>query len=357
MTPMNAPSDTAHGSPLLALPSVSDRALVRTLAFAHHSRLPAAAEVGHLATEFRGKTAERMRYFSALLASGTALPDALDLTPGVLPANARLAIRLASETGTLNEVYAALLDARGQEPVTSSYGPGSLGSEFIRTWLGFAFCWFILAFLGYFILPTFAKMFDEFGLDLPVITQSLMALNVVVGWLVLGGLIFWLAVGVVQFWLAQELNPQWFKPWRWHQRFVPAPISLLPLLAIVVGAGRPLAAGVATLARFHPVPKLRERLYSALARIEAGTPGWQALSSEQLITSKEAQALAVAGSGDVQAWLLWWLGDQRFERQLTRRGLFTQAVALFSLLLLAVVVLWVSVGVFICLYDLVIGLT
>lgn len=342
---------------LLALPSIAERALVNTLAFAQRLRLPLADEIRQLAAEFPGTTSDRLHDLAGLVDSGTPLPDALDLTPQVLSPHARLAIRLANETGTLNDVYAVLLDPRGQEPQIGAYGNRAPAAELRRTWLMLAAAWLVLTLQTISILPALKSMFEEFSMQMPAITESLFALSGWLGWLTFAGALLWLAVGLLQFKLAQELSPAWFKPWRWHQRFVPAPIALLPLLALVIDSGRPLLSGLETLAKFHPSPRLRKRLVAATERIGSGSPPWQALAEEQLLSPAESQALAVGGHGELQAWLLRRLADQRFERQLRLRNLLARVLSLTSLLVLAAIVLWIIVGVLGLLYELATGLT
>ncbi|MEO9932536.1 type II secretion system F family protein [Rhodopirellula bahusiensis] len=352
---MSTPSSPTQNTPdgLLALSSIPQRALVRALLVAHQERTNPAKWVHLLAAEFGGPIGMRMNHLAMLLKAGTPVADALEQTPGILAPSGLMAIRLASETGTLSETYEALISDQGLESESTDSSWRNPRSEFTRVLIGFIVAWFILAFMMIFIMPTFEKMFDEFGLDLPPITRSLILVSHRGGEFFFFGIAILLMLVVGRLLFFGEKRPHRFNPFRWHERFVPPSVNLLSLLAIVVGSGRPIASGLETLAKCHHVPQTRRRLAASCERVERGEDPWTTLANERILTSRESQALSVAGSSDVQAWLLQWLAESRFDRRSIRRHLLTRAVSLASLLLLAAVVAWVCIAIFLVLTSLI----
>lgn len=356
---MITPSTPAHNNTpdgLLALSSIPQRALVRTLLVAHQERQNPATWVHLLAAEFGGPVGMRINHLAMLLKDGTPVADALEQTPGILAPSGLMAIRLASETGTLSETYEALISDQGLEAESTDSSWRNPRSEFIRVLIGFIAAWFILSFLMIFIMPTFEKMFDEFGLELPAITRSLILVSHRGGEFFFFGMAIFVMLFLGRLLFFGEKRPQRFNPFRWHERYVPPSVNLLSLLAIVVGSGRPLASGLETLSKCHHLPKTRRRLAESCERVERGEDPWVTLASEKILTTRESQALSVAASSDVQAWLLQWLAESRFDQRSIRRHLLTRAVSLASLLLLAAVVAWVCIAVFVVLTNLIRGL-
>ncbi|MCC9643927.1 type II secretion system F family protein [Rhodopirellula sp. JC740] len=355
---LDAAVPSSHQIPdgLLALSSVPHRSLVRVLSVAHVKRESAATWVELLAAEFKGPVAARMNHLATLLNTGIPVPDALEQTPRILPPSALMAIRLASETGTLSQTYDALLSDAGLEPETSDSGWRSPRSEFFRVMLGFLIAWMILSFLLIFIMPTFERMFEEFGLELPAVTRSLIAVSNRAGEVLILGIAIFGMVIVGRLLFSREPQPYRFNPMRWHERFVPPSVNLLSLLAIVVDSGRPITAGLQTLSKCHHIPRVRRQLATSCTLIEQGADPWITLANEQILTSRESRALSVAGSSAVQAWLLRWLAEARFNRRTLRQHFFTRLISVASLLLLAIVVAWSAFAVFLVLINLVRGL-
>ena len=353
---MNTSSTPTHDNTpdgLLALSSIPQRALVRTLLVAYQERTNPAKWVHLLAAEFGGPVGMRMNHLAMLLKAGTPVADALEQTPGILAPSGLMAIRLASETGTLSETYEALISDQGLESESTDSSWQNPRSEFTRVLLGFIVAWFILTFMMIFIMPTFEKMFEEFGLELPAITRLLISVSHRGGQFFFFGVAIFAMLFLGRLLFFGEKRPQRFNPFRWHERFVPPSVNLLSLLTIVVGSGRPIASGLETLSKCHHVPQTRRRLAASCERIERGEDPWATLASEKILTTKESRALSVAASSDVQSWLLQWLAESRFDRRSIRRHLLTQAIALASLFLLAAVVAWVCIAIFLVLTSLI----
>ena len=108
------------------------------------------------------------------LNAGVPLPDALEQVPDLLPPNVVLAIRVGTETGTL---------AESLKQVAQEYSAEQEAANF--TWQGtFLYLAALLyalmsvaGFLMYYVIPKFKKIFEDFGVELPELTQWLVKVS------------------------------------------------------------------------------------------------------------------------------------------------------------------------------------
>jgi type II secretory pathway component PulF len=330
------------------------RALLRVLDFGHRHRVAAAPLVERLACEYQGEESITLRQVAYLLASDVPAVSAMEQTPGAIDATTLLALRLAEETGTLPGTYELCLsddsDARF-EADDPSYSPTT---QLLQRAMGIFLACFVLMFLAIFIVPTFLKMMEEFGLQMPAFPLLLLAVYESLGFLLL---LFSLAVMawlmVFALWLR---NWQW-QPWKPVYPRPPASVRLRALLALAVGSGRPVAAAVEALSRFHASPVTRNRLVAATHSIKNGEDAWSALARQKLLRPREAQALTLAPDGSTEYWLLQQAAVASAHRHESVRGIALQSVSFFLLVLLAVVVGLTAISFFMVLSELIAGLT
>jgi type II secretory pathway component PulF len=329
------------------------RALLRVLYFAHRHRIAAAPLVERLALEYRNDDADTLRQVAYLLASDVASINALEQTRGAVDETTLLALRLAQETGALPEAYELCLrddsDARFQAD-DPSHSPTT---QLLQRATGILVACFILTFLALFIVPTFLKMMEEFGLGVPGFPIFLLGLYENYGFLLLlfsVAVIVWLVIYAL--WLR---NWQW-KPWKpvFLQR--PAAVRLRALLALVVGSGRPVAAALETLTRFQATSTIRTRLVAATQAIKNGENPWAAMASQKLLSPREAQALMLAPDRSTEYWLLQQSAVSNAHRHESVRSIVLQSISFFLLVLLAGVVGATAISFFIVLCELILGL-
>lgn len=319
----------------LRLVSVEQLALIRVLAVAHEHRLDVAAAVRELAEESPPSRRQPLRQLAGYLLNGMPLIDALEQTHGVLDRSTVVALRLASETGTLPTMYRAII--RSSEPPTAAAPAGlaSPGRHLMAVAFGMLLLTAVLAFQATSIWPTYQQMAEELGpTDVEVMPSTLQFLIRHAHWwplLTLVGLASIILLIVVQL-ASGRLNP--WRPWapsaepfaeRGMRR---GALDLRALLLIVLGSGRPLASGLATLARFHHVSRTRRRLSAVCQAIERGEDPWGALAEERLLQPRESRALAAASSDTSRTWLLGWLASARRDRRLSRAHVFEQVFTL-----------------------------
>jgi type II secretory pathway component PulF len=330
------------------------RALLRILSFAYRNRVAAAPLVERLACEYQDAESVTLRQVAYLLASDVSPISALEQTRGAVDETTLLALRLAEETGTLAGTYELCLrddfDARFQTD-DPAYSPTA---QLLQRAIGIFVACFVLTFLAIFIVPTFLRMMDEFGLAMPRFPVLLLELYESFGFLLLlfsMAAIAWLMVLALWF-----RNWQW-KPWKAVYPSRPAAVRLRALLALVVGSGRPVVAAIETLTRFQGSSVIRNRLVAATQSMNNGENPWSALASQKLLSPHEAHALMLAPDGSTEYWLLQQSAVSSAHRHETVLAFLLQSVSLFLLIVLAVVVGATAISFFMVLCVMISGLT
>ncbi|MCM2371534.1 type II secretion system F family protein [Aporhodopirellula aestuarii] len=326
-----------------------ERALVRVLAISLRRRLNTAMMVDRLAHEFTRGPGRALRQVARLLAEGTPIVDSLEQTPRALDPTAVLLLRLAAETGTLPETLQSLVTTNGPSDPVKDLHKTSVENQLYQVAIGFMMAWLMITFLLTFIIPTFKKMFEEFGVELPATMLLLIAIGDY--WLLM------LLLSLIFFMLLLTVGPFAFGKSMWPfglgRRIPRAGSDLLALFAIIIQSGRPLASGIDTLSRIHPVGRLRKRLVVASTSIDQGEDAWQALATEKIIGPKTLAALQLAEDKTAQAWLL--RRAARLRKSWT--DLWTASIIRFFsmalLLMLAAIVMLAAVAVFMSVYGLV----
>ncbi|HBJ34544.1 MAG TPA: hypothetical protein DDZ51_07225 [Planctomycetaceae bacterium] len=332
----------------------TQRSLLRILDFALRHRVAAAPLVEQLAFEHQGAESTTLRQVAYMLASDVSTISALEQTRGAVDETTLLALRLAEETGTLAETYELCLredsDARFRVD-DPTYSPSS---QLLQRALGILTACFVLTFLAMFIIPTFAKMFEEFGLSLPGFTLLMIVLFDRFGFLLLLftlAIIAWLVVFAL--WLRDW---QW-QPWKPAYPKRPTSVRLRALLALVVGSGRPVAAAMETLTKFQTSSAIRNRLVAARQSMRNGEDPWLAMANQNLLRRQEAESLRLAPDDSTQRWLLQQAAVSGAHRYESVCGILLQSVSFLLLLILASVVGATSIGFFMVLCELISALT
>jgi type II secretory pathway component PulF len=286
---------------------------------------------------------------------GVSLVDALEQSPDVLSERAVLALRFASQTGTLSQTYRELLVTERPNHKSNGQHPQSD----VIYWVTLAVCiLFFACFLMYFISPTLKKIIDEMQTQSPTIFWSLLWVSNKVsmhfGWLLCAlGLLFWTATSMAPRRFLRRYIGAWFA----RPNSESNSIELMRLLALATEAGRPLAGSLSTLARYHFDGRMRQRLLFARNEVEQGVDGWQSLSDAGLFSSQESKAISEMPSNHARAWTLRELATQktllRDQRRFTWRALLQPLVTLFF----ALIVLWLCSGFFGVIVKLIQGLS
>ncbi|MEX2176066.1 MAG: type II secretion system F family protein [Pirellulaceae bacterium] len=317
------------------------RALVWTLAAAAQRGVPLAEAARAYADETQDDTGARALALARGLEQGSSLWVAARAARLRLSTPLRLAIRLGEALGELGP-------AMRQQLADQSDADNTLRNLVARffylgTVLGLGLL--ILTYVMLRIVPVFQRMFQDFELELPPMTQALIRMSNVASTFValllipvallavvfaIGGLMYFVGLAPRDLPLVRSL----FK--RYDGAIV------LRGLALTVRRGVSLVEGLKLIAATYPLRSVAHRLDRAGARVAAGIDWRQSLLSEGLIARADAAVLAAAERAGNLPWAL----EEMAESALRRQGYRVQ-IALQCLFPLAVVVLGMCVGFFV----------
>jgi type II secretory pathway component PulF len=297
----------------------------------------------------------RIQVFAARLEAGDSIANALEQVPDLVSDADLLAIRLASQSGTLPQTIQSLADQQCSiaEPVESNQG----------TWpyfiaLTLAFC-VVVSFLRALVVPTFRVMFDEFGLSLPPAFEMafnpwtdmlLMAIPVAL----IGGLLtLWVATkyGLMRS-FRRKLGS--FLSRQQHRSGI---AQTLKLMSEAMQMGRPIAGSLSTLARYHHDARIRTQLLVARNDMELGTDFAESLNQAGLLTGEQAMALTQLETNCDQGWLMDQMADQMLSSIAYRRRVTAVVMQPLIVLLFGVPTIAICLGISLVLIKMITSLT
>jgi type IV pilus assembly protein PilC len=295
-------------------------AVLWTLATAARANLPLAEELDALVDTLSRGQARKTRRLAERLRTGESLSVALDPPSGVIPSAAVLAVRVGEENGLL-------ATALGEAAVTHSRLRSDGGHRLPLMSVAIPAAVFLAAvsivgFLLYFVVPKFKKIFSDFGVGLPEVTNEFISVaDVVVTYWHLVSLVSWVPPAVLVWAIVRHC-----RGWgegdvpllgRWFRRFdVP---GILRQLAVPAAAGRPLLDTLHVLAAGHPRRAVRKDLSRAAEQCSDGDDCWYALRDVGLLRDPEAAALRAARRVGNVPWALERLAEA-IESRLAHRG-------------------------------------
>jgi type II secretory pathway component PulF len=124
-------------------------------------------------------------------------------------------------------------------------------------------------------------------------------------------------------------------------------------LAIPASAGRPFDDALGPLATSAASPFDRRRFARVRERYAAGVSLWPALAAGRIVSRRDADLLAAAEIAGNLPWALNLLADRYDERQRRRFAMFLEIVQPTIVFLLGAVVLFICVGIFLPLVQLI----
>jgi general secretion pathway protein F len=282
------------------------RSLLQVLALAHQPK--ATTEPLSLVTLLTLYSYEESWNFKAVvrklilrLESGLSLADAIEQTPELLSDEEVLEIRLASQSGMLGESLDRMHKSYGDPPVTI---------EEDNPWpyylsLGLVFC-LVITFVKALILPTFAEMFEEFGLMATFSFRWLHGYWADVIVVLLPVLMF---SAILCGWLSKKIGfarrlRRTIGSFVSSRRHRICQAKTLQLLGTTMQAGRPAAGILGTLARFHFDARVRTQLLVAKNEIELGSNLAESFQQVGLLSASEAAAMEKLETNADFGWLL-----------------------------------------------------
>lgn len=319
------------------------QSLLRILMVAHQERLELPVLVANLAEEHRGRYRRRLLRFARRLEQGTPLVDALEQTPDVLSDPNVLAIRFATQMGSLGPTYQSLLsDADDQDRTAVTLRRQTL----IYSIASMLFIGFLSIPLTVHILPMVLSIQDSYALFEP---DRLLQFCISVGrWTSENMSFLILAVLGIAFLNWSTVSRRFFRrllAGRWVKGIAQTRRSqLLQLLSIAVDGGRPISSAVALLANHHFDRRVRHQLVRATKEIEQGADAWSTLTAARLLTPQECTAIADSMSAETRAWTLQELAKWKLQGLAARRDDRIRLLQPLITLLIAMFVLTVGVA-------------
>jgi type IV pilus assembly protein PilC len=249
----------------------------------------------------------RIRHLQSLLEQGQQLSEALTSVTGLLPEQSMIAIRIGEETGSLRQVltdeaHRLMRSSESQNPVRVTLPAiimWALGVGTVVT--------FLLSFMMIFIVPKMKKIFDDFGTDLPNVTESLigvsdwflsywyvLALPLVTvvgygGWFTVKALLTRLSTGHIP---GSSLLPRLWTP------------LILRMLSITVATQRSVEAGMHCMLKEFRPGRAQQKLSAAKMRTAAGYDCWESLQMNGFLKEREVAFLAAANRTQHLDWAL-----------------------------------------------------
>ncbi|RLS34747.1 MAG: hypothetical protein DWH79_03475 [Planctomycetota bacterium] len=325
------------------------RALAGLLATAVDEQIPLPPLLFAWATDERGLQAARVRKLATLLERGTPLESALPQVPGALRPRDATALRLAAGLGCGAERALVALD----DPSSAAAAvEENLRGTIVYTGTLVALFVPVALLIALKIVPQFKKIFDDFGMEMPVwfrLTNTLSAMVatlwpiVVLGFLFLGALVF---SPRLRTWVCRRCG-----------------LGVLGVLndarsAEVFGALGAEPAGsrpelvLAALSGASDDARLAARLGGA----EGGSTVGRTLAATGLATPSEAD-LIDAASGSRGAWVATALARRRRARVLERTWLVSELLLPVIVLVMGAFVLTEALGILTPISKLIMGLS
>jgi type IV pilus assembly protein PilC len=280
--------------------------LMWLLAIAVENNMPLADEIDAFADSFWGGFRAKVFRLADHLRDGVALADALEVHPGLLPRSVVISVRTGEQTRGLGRVLRTCAAAQTRE-LQRTHLDGSLVAVTMYYWWILTTLSLVVGFICYWIIPKYKAIFDDFGVELPAPTVSLInTADTLVGnfWLIvpLIGLPLSLILLLTYIHLVGWGNLNW--PWllRWFPRR-DAP-EVLHNLAFAVAAEQSLPQTLETIGGRHYRRDLGERLQRIGAAVDAGDDGWQSLGYEGFVSRAEAEAVRASARAGHLAYAL-----------------------------------------------------
>ncbi|MFH1264390.1 MAG: type II secretion system F family protein [Planctomycetota bacterium] len=316
--------------------------LLSTLAVAAERLMPLAPVVEAFAEERGGLAGLRTRRLAGLLRAGVSLPDALYQTPGLVSRQALVTIRVGQESGALAQ---SLGDVVKSHQLHAPVWNQTMGRALYLSWV-LVFGVLLVAFTSLKIAPEFRKIFEEFDVALPPITEWTIAMaNAFAQWgfltvpLVLALVLGFLLVGV-----QYVAGVRWSLPlMNWFTRRLDT-AQILEALALAAERNVPFQGKMETLAKWYPRGWVRKRLRAVVNDMKVGLSWSTSLARHGLIRQAEVAVFQSAGRAGNLSWALREMADSNRRRLNYRvytlgvQVLFPLAVLTMGLLVMIYVV-------------------
>ncbi len=249
------------------------------------------------ARESRTPWSDRIRTLLTKLEMGLSLSAALHADPGLLPDSTVSAIHVGEETGTLRDV---LLDEANRCSNLSRQQSGihfdPLAALLFLVTVGTVLL-LQVSFVTIYLIPKLKRIFEEFEVELPPLTQFVLSIPDT-----LGSLLFWMAIPVMSvaiggLWFMFAGTLRWISRGQpmfvesWSRYWVP---DLLKSLSISAAAGHDFGRTVHSFQSEMPAGRASRTISEVRSRLDSGEDFLDALSRVGLLSGRECAFLGAA---------------------------------------------------------------
>lgn len=334
------------------------RALAAMLTAAAERGVPLEAVAHSYAVERQGLVARRAERLADYLRAAVPVSIAMRRSGaglGLFPPEMVLAAEIGERSGTLGKCMRSSLDHIEDLERTQ----GSVWEKLLYVGGLLLVMVLIMTFVMIKIVPVFAEMFADFGMELPAMTETLIdASRLFVGyWYLFAPLAVIVAVIAVNSMLGYVGLSSRSVPLV-HRLFTAIDNAMaLRMLALTVSKQRPVVDGLYMLAACFPLPAPRRRLERAAQRAQRGEPWYAAMQASQLIRAREAAVLKAAQGVDNLPWALEELARNKVRRWSEKIRFVTSLVFPLAILAVGLCVMFCAVALMMPLFALIQGLT
>jgi type II secretory pathway component PulF len=331
-------------------------ALMSSLATAIQNDIPLSESARAFADETLGDTGVRAMALAEAIERGQPLSTSIRTARLWMGTATKLAIRLGEKLGLLG---AALKQQIADSQMFDLAVRRLSGTSFYLACVIVVF-FFINAFVMLKIVPVFQKMFEEFGLKLPAMTNLAINLSkwyVIRGWFLTAPfalLLPWLfVIGFLAYigWMPRDFP----LVWRLFRRYDGA--LVLRGLALAVRRSVPLPEALQIIGDVYPIRNIGTRLQFAASQVAAGMDWLTSLRQVRLISRTDAALLAAAARVGNLDWALEEIAESAMRRQIYWLQSILQVMFPITLVFVGSVVGFFAIGLFLPLISLIQGLS
>ena len=286
---------------------------------------------------------QRTKSIAAEVAAGTSAVDAI-VNSQLLPHTTNMALRLAKESGTLDEFCISVLN-RNQDHSSNTHIAANPFFRLFRLFILTLVVLMLLSFVTIKIIPEFRAMLEEFGIEEPGVFQTFISVSdtFVSFWFVLPALFLLTA----PFYLPALLRGvKYINPLNWRKPFGDPLNNLRRATAVAAESGVALPSAMNVVLEGQRGKPKFNLLSNAIADIPNHQTPLQSLAERKIVSAREADSLDSVSSGETQAWLLRWSNSIAQRRHSNRSVYILQVLVTVTHLVVAVIVLLTALTVF-----------
>lgn len=313
------------------------------LAVSGHYNIPLPPLLEGLSEETPLVFRQRTKTIAEKITAGTDIVEAI-VQSELLPNTTNMALRLAKESGTLDEFYVSVLSRsqdREEEQQISDNPFFRLFRLFLLTFVVMS----ILVFIAIKIIPEFKAMLEEFGIEEPGMLQTFISVSdtFVRFWFVIPA-IFLLAA---PFYVPALLRGvKYINPLNWRKPFGDPLNNLRRATAVAAESESDLASALSIVVDGQQGGPKYTLLNNAVADVSNHPTPWHALSGKRIVSAREANSLGNVASGETQAWLLRWKNSVSQKTESDRSVFVLRLLVGITHVIVAIVVFLTALAVF-----------